>query len=119
MLSLLLWGAWIAILSSLNEATIFGRGRPQNVGLANLVRFGVMALLLPAGFALKGLPGALLALPASEAVRYAILARTQRRLETSFLGQDTLLTIGLALVFAFWLATRSVLHLGYPWPQVP
>lgn len=115
MLCLLLPGGWIAVLGSLNEATIFGRGRPQNVSQANLVRFIVMAIALPAGFAAAGLPGALLALPASEAVRYLILLRAQRQLGTSFLSHDMLLSAGLAALFALWIGARELLGLGMPW----
>lgn len=115
MLCMLLVGAWIAVLSSLNEATIFGRGEPQNVGLANVLRFAVMATILPIGFALWGLTGALLALPASEAMRYLVLARAQVRVRLTFMVQDAALTAGLIALFAGWLTIRLAFGLGLPW----
>jgi O-antigen/teichoic acid export membrane protein len=118
MLCMLLVGGWIAVLSSLNEATIFGSGEPQNVGLANVIRFAVMATVLPAGFALWGLPGALLALPASETMRYLVLARAQIRVRLTFLKQDIALTAGLLALFTAWLAIRLTLGLGAPWSHV-
>lgn len=115
MLCMLLVGGWIAVLSSLNEATVFGRGEPQNVSLANLVRFVAMAAVLWGGYEVAGLVGALLALPASELARYAILMRAQVRLKTTFIGQDLALSLGLAALFAGWVVLRSVLGLGVPW----
>jgi O-antigen/teichoic acid export membrane protein len=115
MLCMLLVGGWIAVLSSLNEATVFGRGEPQNVGAANLVRFVTMAAVLWAGFAVAGLAGALLALPASELARYLVLMRTQVRLKTTFVGQDVVLSLALAALFGAWVALRLALDLGVPW----
>jgi hypothetical protein len=118
MLCMLLVGGWIAVLSSLNEATVFGRGEPQNVGLANLVRFVSMAAVLWAGYEVAGLVGALLALPASELARYAILMRAQVRLRTAFVAQDLALSAGLVALFAGWVLLRLVLGLGVPWALV-
>lgn len=118
MLCLLLIGGWIAVLSSLNEATVFGRGEPQNVGLANLVRFLSMGGVLWLGFHWAGLPGALLALPASELARYAILMRAQLRLKTTFVAQDLALSAGLVALFAGWVALRLSLGLGVPWALI-
>lgn len=115
MLTILLVGGWVSVLSSLNEATVFGRGRPKNVGFANVVRFGTMAAILPGGFALFGLPGALIALPASGLVRYLMLLRTQRQLGATFLAQDIVLTLGLIGLFGAWIALRLVLGLDVPW----
>lgn len=118
MVCLLLVGGWVAVLSSLNEATVFGRGEPRNVGFANLLRFGTMAAVLPLGFHLAGLPGALLALPASELTRYAILMTAQRRLGTTFIAQDAGLSLGLLALFAGWVAVRLGSGLGTPWAML-
>lgn len=115
MLCMLLVGGWIAVLCSLNEATVFGYGEPQNVGFANVVRFVIMAAFLAAGFALAGLPGAMIALPASELARYLILMRAQLRLKTTFVMQDAVLTVGMVALFASWIAVRLALGFGVPW----
>lgn len=115
MLCLLLVGGWIAVMSSLNEATVFGSGKPKNVGLANSTRFIVMATVLPTGFALLGLPGALLALPAAEFTRYLMLMQAQRQLGTTFLRQDGLMSLALVGLFGGWIALRLSLGLGVPW----
>jgi hypothetical protein len=77
-----------------------------------------MATLLPAGFALMGLPGAIVALVGSELTRYAILMRTQIRMQTSFAAQDAILSLVLLAVFAGWAAVRLVLGLGVPWALI-
>jgi O-antigen/teichoic acid export membrane protein len=118
MLCLLLTGSWLAVLASLNEATVFGSGKPQNVSLANVIRFAAMAVVIPTGFALFGLPGALLALPAGELTRYLILMRTQLRLQATFIAQDLIFSFGLALVFSAWIFIRMALGLGLPWASM-
>lgn len=118
MLCVLLVGGWIAVLSSLNEATVFGRGEPRNVGVANTVRFVTMAAALIAGYELGGLPGALLAMPLSEVARYAILMRAQVRLGTTFVLQDIALTLGLAGLFGSLVGLRLALGLGVPWALI-
>jgi O-antigen/teichoic acid export membrane protein len=115
MLFVLLVGSWLAVLSSLNEATVFGRGKPKSVSVANVIRFAVMATALPAGFAVAGLPGALLALLASELARYLALLAAQVRLRTTFLAQDLVLTLGLLALLAIWMLIRLGLGLGMPW----
>lgn len=115
MLCLLLAGSWIGVLASLNEATVFGHGRPQFVSLANMVRSIVIAAALPTGFALGGLPGALMALPAGEVSRYLLLLRTQRRLGMTFLRQDATFSLGLLAIGSAWIGVRLALGLGVPW----
>lgn len=115
MVTMLLVGGWIGVLCSLNEATVFGRGAPRNVGFANLLRFGTMAAVLPIGFNTLGLPGALLAIPASELMRYFILLKAQRALRTTFVAQDVALSLTLLAVFGAWVLLRLALGLGEPW----
>ncbi|MEP9401422.1 oligosaccharide flippase family protein [Sphingomonas silueang] len=119
MLCLLLASGWVSVLASLNEAIVYGRGAPRNVSAANLVRFAVMAAALPVGFTLGGLPGAILALPAGEGVRYLILLRPQRSAGLSFLRQDAAMTLALFGVFAAGVAIRAGLGLGVPWALMP
>jgi O-antigen/teichoic acid export membrane protein len=118
MLCILLVSGWLAVISSLNEATVFGRGKPKNVSVANVTRFTVIAVCLPLGFHLLGMPGALLALPAAELTRYTMLMRSQLRLGTAYLVQDALLSLGLATLFGGWIALRLALGLGVPWAAI-
>lgn len=115
MLSILLIGSWISVVAQLNEAVVFGSGRPKLVSIANVVRIAVMMALLPAGFAIGGLPLALFALPASELARTVILFFAQRKIGISFLAQDLLLSAAVAVMVLGWIAVRSSLGLGMPW----
>lgn len=115
MVCVLLAGSWIAVLASLGEATVFGGGKPSNVSTANLLRFAVMGAVLPLGFHWGGMPGALLALPASELVRYLSLLRAQYRIGVAFLAQDVALSLGFVGLFGGWIALRLALGLGVPW----
>lgn len=119
MVSILLVGTWISVIASLNEATVFGRGKPRNVSFANLTRFLIMAALLPVGYSLFGLPGALMALPAAECGRYLLLLPTQLREGTTFLKQDVILSLGLALLVGVLVAIRLAMGLGLPWALMP
>jgi O-antigen/teichoic acid export membrane protein len=119
MLSILLAGGWIGTLNSLNEAIVFGRGRPQNVGLANVVRIAVMAAALTGGFVLWGLPGAVAALPVAEGVRYGMLFLAQKQAGVTFVRQDALLTFGITAMVAGWIVLRLALGLGTPWDHMP
>jgi O-antigen/teichoic acid export membrane protein len=115
MLFLLLLGSWLGTLASLNEATLFGQGRPRNVSLANGVRIAAMAVALPGGYALLGLPGAILALPFAELVRYGVLVAGQRRGHGTFVGQDLGVTLLLLAMLGLWLAGRMMVGVGMPW----
>lgn len=115
MLSILLVGSWIGVVAQLNEAVVFGGGKPKLVSVANMVRIAVMMTLLPAGFALGGLPVALFALPLGELARAAILFFAQRRIGITFLAQDMLLSAGMIIIVFGWMAVRSALALGMPW----
>ena len=119
MLSILMTGGWIGTLNSLNGAIVFGKGRPQSVGLANVVRIGVMAVALTGGFALWGLAGAVAALPVAESVRYGMLLMAQRRAGVTFFRQDVLLTLGLIGLVGGWVALRLIVGLGTPWDNMP
>jgi len=119
MLFLLLWASWLGVLCGLNEAAVFGCGKPNIVSLVNIIRMVVIGVALPTGFAVAGLPGAILALPIAELVRYCALAVAQRRLHVAFLRQDVALTVLMVAILAGWIALRQVLGLGTPWALMP
>lgn len=114
-LSILLVGSWIGVVAQLNEAIVFGGGKPKFVSLANIIRIMVIIVMLPAGFAIGGLPVALIALPASELARAVILFVAQRRVGITFLTQDVALSAGLLVLVLSWIAVRLALGLGTPW----
>jgi hypothetical protein len=118
-LFLLLASSWVAVLAWLGEATMFGHGMPRSVSIANGIRLAAMAIVLPVGYALFGLPGAVLALPASEFARYGALRTAQRTLPDNFARQDVVFTLGFLLLLGAWLVIRLSLGLGMPWALMP
>lgn len=115
MLFLLAGGSWVSVLAWLGEATMFGQGLPRSVGIANTVRLAAVAVTLPLGYMLFGLPGAVLAVPASEVARYAALRIAQRHLPDSFARQDALFALAFVFLLGVGLAVRAAAGWGVPW----
>ncbi len=115
MLFLLLLGTWAAFLSSLNDAAVMGKGKPQFVSVINVLRIVGLVVALPVGFALGGLPAAILGMAVVEVCRYGLIAAAQIRLGASFLRQDAIGTAAIAVFLALFLLARSYLGLGEPW----
>lgn len=114
MLTVLLLGATFAILSSLNEALLLAGGRPAFSTYANLARLGTLAVGLVAGFALAGMPGAVMAVALAEACQYAYIAMGQLRIGQHFWRQDAAaLAAGFGL-FAAAVGLREALGWGTP-----
>ncbi len=114
MLCLLLGGSWLAVLSAFNEAVVLGRGKPQVVSAANVLRIGCLIAGLHFGFRWGGLPGAIGAISAAELLRYATLAGMARHLKLGFARDDLALSAGVVLLAAGWIGLRQMLGLGWP-----
>ncbi len=113
-LSVLLGGAVFAVLSNLNGALLLSAGRPFFASIANLLRLGTLAVLLPLGYQVGGFPGAVVAIALTELCQYGYVAIGQVRVRLHFWRQD-LLAVGLAAgVFAVLLLVRLELALGSP-----
>lgn len=115
MLSLLLIGAWFSVLSTLNEAMLLGAGKPAFNSATNILRFAVLAIVLPAGYYLLGFPGAVGAAILSELARYIFVGIGQHRLKLGFWTQDGVATLLVVLVVLACLGMRMALHLDTPW----
>ena len=105
MLSVMLIGKWVSMLSYINEATLLGFGRPLYGAYSFGLKFAVLLIGLPLAFMKYGIVGAIVFAVVSEIFRYVPLLIGQTRERFSFLGQDvalTLLMFGLALVWE-WL----------------
>lgn len=118
MLSLLLFGAWFAVLSNLNESVLLGCGRPSYSAYANGIRFAAVGISLPLVYRAHGIEGAVCVMIAAELLRYAGIACGQRRMRASFYRQDALCTLGLILTVGFWLLLRRNMGMGTPWDLV-
>jgi O-antigen/teichoic acid export membrane protein len=105
MASVLLCGTWFAILSSTAEASLLGLGRPQVTAIANGAKLVWLLAVLPVATATYGIPAAIVAIAASDIVRYLATIPAQKRASFSFLLQDwcataIMLLVTLAVVFA-------------------
>jgi O-antigen/teichoic acid export membrane protein len=113
MLSVMLIGKWVSMLSYINEATLIGFGRPLYGAYSFGLKFGVLLIGLPLAFMKYGIVGAIIFLVVSEIFRYVPLLVGQTQERFSFVGQDVALTslmLGLTLVWE-WL--RYALGLGF------
>jgi O-antigen/teichoic acid export membrane protein len=111
MLFALLFGAWFAVPSGLTEATLLGMGQPHVTGYSNAVKFAVLVTVLPLALVGYGLPGAIVAIVAAEALRFLFLLSRSGSTRSHDLGMTALF---LAIVALLCLA-RYGLGLGWPW----
>jgi O-antigen/teichoic acid export membrane protein len=104
MASMLLCGTWFAILSSTAEASLLGLGRPQVTAIANGAKLVWLLAVLPVATATYGIPAAIVAIAASDIVRYLATIPAQKRASFSFLLQDwcaTAVMFAIAVAIAF------------------
>jgi len=118
MLSMLLVGAWFGILSTVNEYTMLGVGKPAYGVAGNLLKLLSLVVLSYAGQAWLGLAGVILAVIASELLRYFPIAFGQRRERISFLSQDLLINAIFLALIALLLFIRIELGYGTPFATV-
>jgi len=111
MLSILLGGAWLAVLSSLNEAVLLSR-MPAFQGISSAARLVAMAIGLYIGTSYYGVTGALGAVVAGEFCRYLMLSFGQHKAGLTFMRQDFALTALLVLLVLCWAEFRYALGLG-------
>jgi O-antigen/teichoic acid export membrane protein len=74
MLQLLALGAWLQIPQTLSANALMALGVPRWIAIGNGMKLAGMLALLPAGFVLFGVPGAIGGLAAAEVFRYATFA---------------------------------------------
>jgi O-antigen/teichoic acid export membrane protein len=92
MVQMLALGSWFAVLEATNGAALLACGRPHWIAASGAGKLLGMLLLIPAGFALAGFPGAVAGLAASEVFRYAVSAFAVGRVGLASWRQDLRLT---------------------------
>jgi O-antigen/teichoic acid export membrane protein len=108
MLALLLIAGLFSILSNLNEALLLAAGRPSLSTGANAAKFALLAVVLPLGHRLGGLPWAIGAIVLTEIGQYLFIAWGVRRVGGAVFRQDAL-ALGLG---ALVLGTVTLLRLA-------
>jgi len=119
MLPVLIVGTWFAILSTINESSLLGVGRPNYSVFGNSAKFGFLVIGLILGVTHYGVLGGVVVVAFSEIFRYFAMLIGQRREQFSFGGQDLIAT---AAVFGLigsceWL--RWVLGFGTSFDGLP
>lgn len=97
LLQLLALGVWFQVLECTNGALLLAMGESAVVALGNVAKLASMAVMIPIGFHLWGIHGAILGLGAADLGRYLVLAFAVRRRGMGCIGMDLLLTVVVAV----------------------
>jgi O-antigen/teichoic acid export membrane protein len=119
MLPVLIIGAWFAIMSNLNEATLMGLGRPNYSVFANSGKFGFLLFGLPLSVSHFGVAGGVLVVAISDLGRYIPMLIGQIRERFSFGRQDALATVAVFGLIALWEYLRWVAGFGTSFDAFP
>jgi O-antigen/teichoic acid export membrane protein len=122
MLPILVIGAWFSVLSSINESTLLGVGKPFYSALANTTKLGfiVIGLSLSVGrLGAAGIMGGVFVLAAGDLFRYMPTLIGQLREQLSFRGQDVLATVCLFTLIACWQGLRWLAGFGTCFDDLP
>ena len=120
-LPLLMIGAWVAILSTVNEYMLLGVSKPAMPTFANAAKFLSYAIAMPLAFHYLGFFGAILALSVGEAVKYVALWGQSRSHNLSFARDDLVLSMVFVIsILAFREALFAIgltpdLQALFPW----
>ena len=119
MATILITGAWVSILCSLNESTLLGLGKPRYGAIGNSLKFGWLLIALPLSFNYYGVLGSIMVIAISDIFRYMSVIIGQVRERIVFGMQDlfaTLLMFGLVGVFEY---LRWILGFGTSFDSLP
>jgi O-antigen/teichoic acid export membrane protein len=105
-------GAWFSILCGINEAVLLGFARPQYAAAGNALKLGWLLVGLPVSYIQHGFFGVILVIAASDLLRYIPIMIGQIRVRFAFGLQDTLMSIMLFGLFAFFVWFRWSLGFG-------
>jgi O-antigen/teichoic acid export membrane protein len=122
MLSILIIGTWFSALTSINESTLLGVGKPFYSALANSAKFGfiVIGLSLSVGrLGVVGVVGGVFVVAASDLCRYMPILVGQIREQLSFRGQDVLATVCFFTLIAFLQWLRWLVGFGTSFDDLP
>jgi O-antigen/teichoic acid export membrane protein len=114
MLSLSLIGAWASILSTINEYSLLGLGKPAWGASANSFKLVYLVVAMPLAMTLSGIQALIAVIAMAEAIRYIPIAIGQRKLGMSFIRQDLALTAAMFSLIVFFVWVRHETGMEYP-----
>jgi O-antigen/teichoic acid export membrane protein len=106
MVPVLIIGAWVSILCSLNESILLGIGRPRYNAIGYASKFGFLLLGLPVSLTYFGVLGCIMLVAASDAPRYVSILGGQVREQLSFAKQDLFVTLLMLVLVAVFEISR-------------
>jgi O-antigen/teichoic acid export membrane protein len=96
-------GVWLQSIEAANGTALLAAGQPKWLAAGNAAKLVGMVLLIPAGFASFGFPGAVVALASAELLHYLVTAVGAERRQVACLGQDVGFTLLVLLTSALGL----------------
>ena len=119
MLPVLAIGLWFTILSTVNEWTLIGIGRPIYSTLSNGLKLAWILVALPIATIHYGVLGAVVVVAVSDLFRYISILTGQIRFHLSFAMQDTLSTLVLFALIVLLECVRLAFGLGTSFDLLP
>lgn len=93
MLRIISLGIWAQILDVLSYAAVMAKGQMRWVAVSMTARLVAIAALMPLGYSMYGVPGALATIPIADTVKYLAIAWGAERSGVATLGGDARLTV--------------------------
>lgn len=112
-------GLWHTMLYGTTGPAIMSLQKPQYNALAYFIYCISLFVLLPLGFHLWGMVGAVTAVAISDLPMYFVIAISAAREGIGTWKQDALLTLAFFSVLGLVLLGRHSLGLGWPFPGIP
>jgi O-antigen/teichoic acid export membrane protein len=119
MLPILILGSWFSILSSLNEATLLGFGKPNYTTAGNVLKFGFLLVGLLFSVPKYGVLGGVVIVATADLFRYFPVYIGQFRERFSFGMQDLLTSLAIFGLFGFWQYVRCSAGWGTSFDKFP
>ncbi len=119
MLSVLMFGVWVASINLINDCTLLGLGKPVYGAIGNFAKLLCLIVVMTLTTQAYGLAGALVSIVLGEVLRYLPMAIGLKREGIPFLRQDLLVNAAMLLLSALFLTIRYELGFGSPFEGMP
>jgi O-antigen/teichoic acid export membrane protein len=108
-------GAWFRMLEVTNSAALLAQGRVSWMAGGNAAKVAGMILLVPMGFSMAGVPGALAGMAVSDLLKYLASATGAYVAGLRVFARDALLTAGVAVtsLAAYALGALAAERIGH------